>query len=220
MRDEELIAFIKKRFQQGQRRSEIKEELLTQGYTEEDIDVAIRHIQNDAFKHLPGIAWITYLIERFDKQTEFATPKMTIMIMASCVAGLLLLAGGLYLLFDPLNSRAIARDTQRQTDARQLQSAIVAYYKTNGQYPASLTVLMPKFLPKIPHDPQTGAEYQYRSLDAAQNYELCVTFELQVKTCATAAPISSQYDIPIVPTATIMPTFTPQSASESAINSL
>lgn len=61
-----------------------------------------------------------------------------------------------------LNSaRAKARDAQRLSDIRQIQTALELYYNDNGKYPfnagggslSALNVLVPKYIAKISNDP-------------------------------------------------------------------
>ena len=61
------------------------------------------------------------------------------------------------------DSRATARDAQRQSDLREIQIAIENYKRSNGQYPSSLQSLAPQFILEVPNDPADSAiEYSYR----------------------------------------------------------
>lgn len=208
---DELVLLIKDKFLQGQRRYEIREDLLNEGYEEEDIDNAISKIQNDAVKQLPGISWIYKHIEHFESKPGSTSPRTTIVLMIACVVFLFVLAGALYFIFDPLGMGSNARDVQRQADQTEIQNALTEYYQKNHDYPNALTTIAPAFIPSIPDDPQTGAAYYYKVMDNNSNYDLCVTFEMQPKKCVNA--ISSSIGIPIVPTETIEPSYVPQTAS-------
>ena len=214
---DELVAIIQEKFKKGQRRNEIKEDLMYEGYPEEDIDDTISHIQHTALKQLPLISSIYQLIDDFESKPNLTTPKMTAVLMIACVAVLLLLAGGLYVLFDPLGTRSAARDAQRAEDSVTLQKAIDAYYKKNYQYPNSLNNLVPEFLPTVPHDPQSGTSYSYKAIDGSTNYQLCIAYEVQIPQCVNAKPVIN--GIPVIPTATPIPPFVPQSASGAATTS-
>lgn len=207
---EELIAVIKERFRQGARRKEIKEELFNQGWSEEDINAAMSHIQHEVIKQLPVIALVYKHIEKLESKNN-TSPRMTALVMAVCVGSLLLLAGGLYYFLDPLDARSIERDKQRETDVAKLRTAIESYHKKNQTYPTALNTLIPDFLQAVPQDPQSGAVYDYKSLDSATNYELCITFEMQSVQCINAKPVDSV--IPVVPTPTSEPVFVPASSS-------
>lgn len=210
----ELDAYIRKKFQEGKRRSEIKEELLQLGYYEEDIDAVMAQIQHDAVKQIPGISSIYRLIEEFEAKSNLTTTKMTVLIMVLCISILVLLAVGFYFIFDPLGAGSQARDAERASDTAKIQTALGYYYQLHAKYPQKIDELVPTFLSIMPRDPQSGAEYSYEPLDNNMNYELCVSYELQQKQCVKAAAASSQ--IPIVPTATPVPAYVPQGASGSS----
>lgn len=217
MTKDELSVYIRLKFQEGKRRNAIKEELLQLGYYEEDIDAIMTQIQHDAIKQLPGISSLYGLIEAFEAKSNLTTTKMTMLIMALCLGILVVLAVGLYFIFDPLGTRSGARDAERASDTAKIQTALGYYYQSHAQYPESITALVPTFLSNMPRDPQSGAEYFYKSLDNDTNYELCASYELEPKQCVTASSGSSQ--IPIVPTATPTPQYIPQSASDSPSSS-
>jgi len=209
----ELIEEIQDRFRKGQRRKEIKEDLISVVYEEEDIDDTISKIQNDALKKLPVIAAIYKYIEHFESKPNAASPQTTVLLMAGCFVFLILLAGIVYFLLDPLGTHAGGRDVKRQSDETIIQNGLARYYQKNGQYPDALDTMVPGALSDIPRDPQTGTEYSYQPLDNGQNYKLCIDFEQQQQQCVNAAPDVST--IPVVPTDTPIPSFFPQSASVS-----
>lgn len=211
---EELIAAVQNKFKEGKSRQKIKDELWQSGYSEEDIDAAITKIQHDAIKQIPGIAWVYKLIDDFESRGNIAAPHMTFLIMICCIGLLIVMAASLYFIFDPLGTQATARDTKRQTDITQLQNALNAYYEAKHQYPSSLNQLVPDFLVTVPKDPRTGASYSYHTIGSGINYSLCVSFELQQQQCLSAIPSSSE--IPVIPTATPVPSFVPQAATRKA----
>jgi len=208
---DELIALVKEKFLHGERRNEIKEDLISLGFEEEDIDAAVAKIQHDAIKQLPGISWIYHHLEHFESKPNSASPRMTVFLMVACFAFLLLLAGALYLFFDPLGTQSTSRDVRRQSDQTIIENGLTAYFQKNQQYPKTLDDLVPNTLTDIPHDPQTGAEYSYQPLDNKENYKLCISFEQLQTQCVNAQPVTSV--IPVIPTETPVPTFTPQSAT-------
>lgn len=214
MGTDELTATIKERFRQGARRKEIKDELINDGWTEQEINAAMSQLQHDVLKQLPIVTSVYQFIGKLESKTNLTSPQMTAVVMAVCVGVLLLLAGGLYFFLDPLDARSIDRDKQRETDVVRLRTAIDAYYKKNLLYPVTLQTLIPDYLPTVPQDPQSGASYNYKTLDSANNYELCITFEMQSIQCINAKPVDSL--IPIIPTPTQVPVFVPASASGSA----
>jgi len=213
---EELLNDIQDRFRKGQRRNEIKEVLMDEGYEEDDIDDTIAKIQHDALKQIPGISWIYQWIEHMESKPKAASAKTTVLLMAACIVFLLLLAGTLYFFLDPLGTRTGGRDIKRQSDATIIENGLSQYFQKTGNYPNKLDDMVPGTLSDIPRDPQSGQEYVYQSTDNDQNYKLCVTFELQQQQCFFA-PASSE--IPIVPTDTPVPAFIPQAASASPMPS-
>jgi hypothetical protein len=60
-------------------------------------------------------------------------------------------------------SPAGQRDSQRDKDLRQIQMALEWYYDKEPahQYPASLDVLVPKYINVLPTDPSTAQPYSY-----------------------------------------------------------
>lgn len=206
----ELISQVKEKFLHGQRRQEIKEDLIYEGYEEKDVDQAIAKIQHDAIKQLPGISWVYRHLEHFESKSSAASLRTTIILMAVCVAFLLLVAGALYLFFDPLGTGSNSRDVKRLSDETIIQNGLSAYFQKNNHYPNTLDELVPNTLSDIPRDPKTGAEYSYQPMYNMNNYKLCIAFEQQEEQCVSAAPVVSV--IPVIPTETPVPSFIPQSA--------
>lgn len=201
MVNEELIEIIRTRFQQGERRAEIRDVLLGQGYDETEIDAAISQIQHEAIKQLPGVSHAYQLIDHLEKTTDHASPKFMAAVLAGCFGVLVILFAGLYFLLDPLGIKTEERDRQRETDVVKIRSAIDAFYIAKGVYPANLQELLPTYLQSIPLDPKSGTSYSYRTLNERRIYELCVTFEV-----ATAQCVTPQADSSIVPMVIITPT--------------
>jgi hypothetical protein len=214
---EEQISAIRERFRQGQRRNEIKEDLIEQGYEEQDIDDTIAKIQHDVIKELPGISCIYRHVEHFESKPNAGSPKTTFLLMIVCITFLLILAAGLYISLDPLGTHASGRDVKRQSDATIIENGLTQYFQKYQQYPDTLDEMAPDTLSNIPRDPQSGAEYSYQPLDANTNFKLCINFEEQQQQCVNATPAIS--GIPVVPTDTPEPTFSPQSANVSPTES-
>ncbi len=83
----------------------------------------------------------------------------------------------------PVTASQVRRDERRLTDLRQVQLALELYADDNQQtYPDTITRLTAKgasgraYTSKLPKDPKTGADYEYRKT-AAGGYELCANFE-------------------------------------------
>lgn len=207
MVNEELVAIIRERFQQNQRRNEIKDALIEEGYEETEIDAAIAHIQHDAIKQLPGISHMYQFIEDMEQKTDHASPKVVGLVLAGCFAVLLLIFGGLYYWLDPLGINTTERDKQRETDVVKLRTAIDAFYIAEKAYPANLQDLVPEYLQALPLDPKTGAQYSYKAMNGNRVYELCVTFEINPPQCLSSSQNTSTEPMVIV---TPTPTQNPQ----------
>jgi hypothetical protein len=201
MVNEELIEIIRNKYQQGERKADIKAALIEQGYEEADIETAISHIQHDAIKQLPVVSHMYQLIDDLEQKTDHASPKFVATVLACCFGVLLILFGGLYLWLDPLGIKTAERDKQRETDVVRIRSAVDQFYIAKGIYPANLKELLPTYLQAIPLDPKSGAEYTYRTLNEKRIYELCINFEASPSQCVT-----SQTDSSIVPMVIITPT--------------
>jgi hypothetical protein len=212
----ELIEEIQERFRTGQRRNEIKEDLIELGYEEDDIEDTIAKIQRDAIKQLPGISWIYQRIEHFESKPNAASPQTTVLLMIACFAFLVVLAGAFYFFIDPLGTRTGGRDVKRQSDAIIIQNGLGQYFQKNDRYPETLDDMVPGSLSDVPHDPQTGKEYSYQPLDNNRNFKLCIDFEQQQQECVGAT--SDESTIPTVPTDTPIPSFVPQSTSSAPSN--
>lgn len=211
MTKDELISFIRERFQEGKRRSDIKEQLLQEGFFEEDVDEAMDQIQHDAVRQLPIISSVYKIIDDFESKSSLASPRNTVILMAVCVGSLILIAAILYFVFDPLGTQSNARDVERRDDLAKIQTALEFYYQQNHSYPGSLNKLVPEYLTNVPLDPQTGQAYSY-TLNNSSEYVLCISYELVAKQCVSPADQSSSV-IPIIPTATPEVQYVPQSAT-------
>lgn len=78
------------------------------------------------------------------------------------------------------SSRQKARDTQRISDIRQLRNALALYDSNNGQFPPTLTSLVPVYIASLPKDPSSGATttYAYAALNSScSDYHLGVALE-------------------------------------------
>ena len=72
---------------------------------------------------------------------------------------------------------SLTRDIARSTDMSALQGALLQYKIEKNVYPASLSVLVPDFIPEVPADPQKNEPYKYEQLDKGNSYELCMLCE-------------------------------------------
>lgn len=78
-------------------------------------------------------------------------------------------------------ARAKALDAKRKGELRQIESALVIYQDNNsGIYPNSLQDLVPQYLPKVPVDPKTNNQYQYRVSSERNYYEVNANLEINL----------------------------------------
>lgn len=113
--------------------------------------------------------------QKFTSQKGFTLLELLVVIVLVS-----LLAFVLYprLVAGPIN----ARDADRKQDMAKIQSALESYYQENGNYPATLTVLVegatPYLKPPLPTDPKTKVQYTYStSGNPASSYVLQVHLE-------------------------------------------
>ncbi len=77
-----------------------------------------------------------------------------------------------------LNSaRKKARDARRIADLKQLQLALEMYNDTNSSYPTNLSSLVSDYIPVLPKDPKTNADYSYATTSTSSSYVLGATLE-------------------------------------------
>jgi prepilin-type N-terminal cleavage/methylation domain-containing protein len=77
-------------------------------------------------------------------------------------------------------ARTKARDNRRVADMKEIQLGLALYFDVNRSYPAALTILDDsgqKFLPTVPVDPKTGAQYEYLPYNSNRNYCIGVMLE-------------------------------------------
>lgn len=77
-------------------------------------------------------------------------------------------------------ARVKTRDNRRIADMKEIQLGLALHYDVYRAYPASLTILDDtgqRFLPSIPTDPKTGAQYEYVPYNSNRNYCIGVTLE-------------------------------------------
>lgn len=82
---------------------------------------------------------------------------------------------------NPLYPVALSRDTKRVADMRSLMDALSLFYNENGNYPETLTELLPDKIEFIPENPNPGGEpYVYTPIGTApyNMYSLVYTLEV------------------------------------------
>jgi hypothetical protein len=94
------------------------------------------------------------------------------------VAALIVLTilSGFIIIGTPQTQRAYRIDEQRVSDLQGLQYQVLSYWQRKQALPATLSALNdPLSNYSVPTDPQTGAQYEYKSTSAL-SFELCATF--------------------------------------------
>jgi hypothetical protein len=95
---------------------------------------------------------------------------------AFALAAAAAIAGGLVLVGSPSEARLRRLDDERVADLRRVSSVVGMFHARTGSLPVSLDeVKRQGAWPAPPVDPETGAAYEYRALEA-RRYELCATF--------------------------------------------
>jgi len=93
------------------------------------------------------------------------------------------------------SAKVRARDAQRLDSIKEMRNALTLYYNDNQEsYPSTLSQLVPTFLPSLPVDPLTGAQYQYAGLivddTTCQEYHLGIALEQNISN----GPLASDTD--------------------------
>lgn len=192
---QELLDNIAERYRIGQKRAEIKDTLMAEGYEDIDIDAAIGQLQRAGLQQIPIVAKVMHYYTEIDKKTSRMPPHMVLISLLFCL--LIVVAVGVILFFalDPLGMRAGQRDEQRKTAFVQIRTALAKYGKDNQKYPASLKELVPHYISSLPVDTKTSEQYEYILHKQTGNYQLCISFELQTPQCIASSDTST---IPVV----------------------
>lgn len=217
MVNHDLIVEIESRFQRGQRKDDIKKELVKNGWVEKEVDDAIAYLQRLALKEIPIVASIIIWWEKFEEKVMTISPRTALLLLCGLAVLVILIGVGLYIVVDPSGTRVASRDEQRRLALGQLKAALTSYYEKNNIYPARLTSLAPDYMSSVPRDPGSGKEYQYKLLDEG-GYELCIPFELTDLQCVTVSGISQNTQAPL--TEMTVPSVSVPSTSHFVISGL
>lgn len=201
---QELLDAIIAKYKHNQRRDEIREDLMADGYKKSDIDEGIAQIQHHALLQIPFVAKAHKLLQRLDAKTAHLSVKATIGVFVVIAAVILVIAFILYVSLDPLSVQAGARDRERQQAFAAIHTALLKYYNRTHAYPPTLNRLAPSYLHVLPLDPKTQQSYEYKILDAQGNYQLCVNYETKPVDCVSSS-VSS-----VIPTVIIVATPMPR----------
>jgi prepilin-type N-terminal cleavage/methylation domain-containing protein len=90
-------------------------------------------------------------------------PAFTLIELMIVVVLIAILSGVVMSVLNSAGFRAKARDNQRYSDLKMIQSALEAYFADNRSYPSSplATALSPKYLNTFPTDPSSNPATSY-----------------------------------------------------------
>jgi hypothetical protein len=192
---QELLDNIAERYRQGQKRADIKDTLMAEGWEDIDIDAAISQLQKAGLQQIPIVGKVMKIYNEIDEKTSRMPPRMVLTSLLFCLLLVFAVGAILFFVLDPLGTRAGPRDEQRKTDFIQIRTALTKYGREKKQYPKSLNELVPTYVFHLPVDPKTGNQYQYILHKETNNYQLCISFELQIPQCVASSDTST---IPVV----------------------
>lgn len=192
---QELLDNIAERYRLGQKRAEIKEVLMAEGWEDIDIDQAIGQLQRAGLQQIPVVSKVMHVFNEIDEKTSRLPPRMILTALLFCLLLVVAVGAILFFAFDPLGTRAGQRDEQRKTAFIQLRTALSKYGNEKKKYPQSLQELVPAYVSALPIDPKTGKQYEYILHKETNNYQLCISFELQTPQCVASSDTSI---IPVV----------------------
>lgn len=118
------------------------------------------------------------------------TRKSSAFISGVCV--ILAIIIGFSVIGSPRTQRLMKYDQQKFSELQSLSGQVREYYQKTAKLPQTLTELAQGFsYPITTVDPQSGASYVYKVLDA-KTFELCATFNLDADASATRAMYYSE----------------------------
>jgi len=111
---------------------------------------------------------------KFPKRAQYVNWATAMLVVVTIGVGFIIVG-------TPNQARQMRIDQERVSDLASIQSEIPQYFARKQKLPTKLTDLndpLSYFI--VPTDPTTGAEYEYRTIDA-KTFELCATFSLPSK---------------------------------------
>jgi hypothetical protein len=204
MATQDLSESIKQRLANGETRESIRQHLLSKGWNVDEINAVFADIPNPQAQGAsqPIILPFSSVLSTWDAKTSNLPATIVMGVFGFIAFFILLIAIVLYNLLDPLGTRAVARDSLRESEFAQTQTALERFFSARHTYPSSLDQLVPTFLTRVPMDPSSGKPLRYSLLADNFNYQLCADYETKQLACATSSSVS---DIPVVtPTEAIM----------------
>ena len=176
MVSQDLVAAIDSSLSQGQSPEEVKDLLLSEGWSESAID----SVFEERLKKKEPSPWertpLYQAFLRLDKKSAKLPGRVVFGICMGLVFFVLVATFILYKITDPFNLNGVSRDAERDSVYAQLQAGLKRYYNVKNRYPASLSELVPDYIEYVPRDPRSNKSYDY-SLVGTNNYRFCIYFE-------------------------------------------
>ncbi len=194
--------YIRQELSRGVSTESIRDALLKQGWKVEDVDLAFREAQGTP-QASPATTSVAPQQSQEQQRPSNTVPAFLkwLLILATVLLISTVAAMGAYSFFfirvipitdlPPLTAtstpqtEAGLRDAARVRDIGALQKALERYRVKVGEYPQSLSVLAPAYLPSVPNDPD-GTAYPYDQRGGGVSYELGANLE-EIGTSALAA---------------------------------
>ena len=104
----------------------------------------------------------------------------TLLELLIVIALIGVLASALVLAINPNTQLERARDSQRKSDLRNIQTALELYYEDNKSYPTTISFGQPvlPYMAKAPQDPRSPTyTYRYEQELSGQGYQLYAVLE-------------------------------------------
>lgn len=126
-----------------------------------------------------AIVFVYYILEKLGKSVKLKSALAYIGIIISILAIVL----GFMVVGSPTKQRNIRFDNQRVSDLQNIQWQIVNHWQQKSKLPTDLKETVDLISgTKIPTDPSTKADYEYRIKNASTNtFELCAVFSLKTQ---------------------------------------
>ncbi len=121
--------------------------------------------------------------------TRFFSAGFTLIELLTVIAIIGILAA--IVMTSLTSARGKGRDAKRISDIKNIELSLKLYYADNLRYPTALSTLVPNYMPKLPTDPTTNANYFYAALGSGTT---CSSFHLGADTEASTTALSQDVD--------------------------
>jgi len=108
--NDELVDIVIEKIRAGESKNKIIVSLKEEGWLEEDVEKAISHIKKAAVRRLPIVSPFFKFIDDIESKGEDLSTGKLIAIIAVLSIFVLLIGVGLYMAFDPLNTKVVVEN--------------------------------------------------------------------------------------------------------------